>query len=91
MVNEFPEVFLNDLPGVPPNREIEFGIDLVSDTHPMSILPYRTTLNELRELKKQPKNLLDKGFIHPSVSPWGAPVLFIPKKNGFRWMYIDYR
>ncbi|KAF3641952.1 Actin-7 [Capsicum annuum] len=68
--------------GIPPDREIEFGIDLLPDTQPISIPPYRMTLTELKELKEQLKDLLDKGFIRPSVSPWGALVLFVRKKDG---------
>lgn len=91
IVNEFSDVFLDDLPGIPPDREIEFGIDLLPDTHPISIPPYRMAPAELKELKEQLKDLLDKGFIRPSVSPWGAPVLFVRKKDGSLRMCIDYR
>ncbi|XP_075101689.1 uncharacterized protein LOC142177123 [Nicotiana tabacum] len=80
IVNEFPEVFPEDLPGVPPDREI--GIDLLHDTKPISIPSYRMAPAELKDLKVQLKDLLDKGFIRPSVSPWGAPVLFVRKKDG---------
>ncbi|KAH0671258.1 hypothetical protein KY285_025475 [Solanum tuberosum] len=75
VVSEFPKVFREDLPGVPPEREIDFGIDLLPDTQPISIPPYRMAPAELKELKEQLKDLLDKGFIRPSISPWGAPVL----------------
>ncbi len=91
IVKEFPEVFPDDLPGVPPEREIDFGIDLLPDTRPISIPPYRMAPAELKELKEQLKDLLDKGFIRPSVSPWGAPVLFVRKKDGSLRMCIDYR
>ena len=91
VVNEFSDVFSYDLPGIPPDREIEFGIDLLPDTLPISIPPYRMTPAELKELKEKLKDLLDKGFIKPSVSPWGAPVLFVRKKDGSLHMYIDYR
>ncbi|WMV50937.1 hypothetical protein MTR67_044322 [Solanum verrucosum] len=87
----FPEVFPEDLPGVPPEREIDFGIDLLPDTQPISIPPYRMAPAELKELKEQLKDFLDKGFIRPSISPWGAPVLFVKKKNGSLRMCIDYR
>ncbi|KAH0665011.1 hypothetical protein KY285_026217 [Solanum tuberosum] len=90
VVNEFPEVFLDNLPGVPPEREINFGIDLLLDTQPISIPPYRMAPAELKELKEQLKDLLDKGFIRPSISPWGAPVLFVKKKDGSLRMCIDY-
>nr|XP_009803207.1 PREDICTED: uncharacterized protein LOC104248608 [Nicotiana sylvestris] len=74
IVNEFLEVFPEDLPRIPPDREIDFGIDLLPGTKPISIPPYRMAPAELKELKVQLKDLLDKGFIRPSVSPWGAPV-----------------
>ena len=67
----------------------EFGIDLVLNTCLISIPPYRMAPAELKELKEQLKNLLDKGFIHPSMSPWGAPILFMHKKNGAHQMCID--
>lgn len=91
IVREFPEVFSDDLPGIPPEREIDFGIDLIPDTRPISIPPYRMAPAELKELKEQLKDLLEKGFIRPSVSPWGAPVLFVRKKDGSLRMCIDYR
>ncbi|KAH0644931.1 hypothetical protein KY284_032815 [Solanum tuberosum] len=69
-VNEFPELFPKELPRVPPKREIDFGIDLLPDTQPISIPPYRMAPDELKELKEQLKDLLDKGFIRPSISPW---------------------
>ena len=77
VVSEFPDVFPDDLPGIPPEREIDFGIDLLPDTRPIYIPPYRMAPAELKELKEQLKDLLDKGFIRPSISPWGAPVLFV--------------
>ena len=80
VVNEFLDVFPEDLPGIPPEREIEFGIDLLPDTQPISIPPYRMAPAELKELKEQLKDLLEKGFIRPSISPWGAPVLFVRKR-----------
>ena len=86
VVNEFPE----DLPKVPLEREIDFGIDLLLDTQPISIPPYRIALAELKELKDNLKDLLDKGFIRPSISPWGAPMLFVRKKAGSLRMCIDY-
>ncbi|KAH0709554.1 hypothetical protein KY284_010981 [Solanum tuberosum] len=91
VVKEFPEVFPDDLPGVPPEREIDFSIDILPDTRPISIPPYRMAPAELKELKEQLKDLLDKGFIRPSVSPWGAPVLFVRKKDGSLRMCIDHR
>ncbi|KAH0679850.1 hypothetical protein KY284_020935 [Solanum tuberosum] len=91
IVKEFPEVFPDDIPGVPPEREINFGIDVLLDTSLISIPPYRMAPAELKELKEQLKDLLDKGFIRPSVSSWGAPVLFVRKKDGSLRMCIDYR
>ncbi|XP_070006050.1 uncharacterized protein [Nicotiana sylvestris] len=82
VVNEFLEVFPDELPGIPPDREIDFGIDVLLDMQPISIPPYKMGPAELRELKEQLKDLLEKGFIRPSVSPWGSPVLFVRKKDG---------
>ena len=90
IINEFSDVFLDDLPGIPPDREIEFGIDLLPDTQPISIPPYRMAPAELKELKEKIKDLLDKGFIRPSVSPWGCSCVVF-KKDGSLRMYIDYR
>ena len=89
VVNEFLEVFLNDILGSPFEREIDFGINLLPKTNPISIPPYRMALAELKELKAQLKDLLDKGFIRPRISTWGAPVLFVKKKYGYLRMYID--
>ncbi|RVX22738.1 Retrovirus-related Pol polyprotein from transposon 17.6 [Vitis vinifera] len=91
IVKEYPDVFPEDLPGLPPEREVEFTIDLVPGTGPMSKAPYRMAPVELKELKVQLQELLDKGFIRPSVSPWGAPVLFVKKKDGSMRLCIDYR
>ena len=91
IVREFPKVFPDDLPGIPPEREIDFGIDLIPDTRSISIPPYRMAPAELKELKEQLKDLIDKGFIRPSISPWGALVLFVRKKDGSHRMCIDYR
>ncbi|KAH0757858.1 hypothetical protein KY290_021351 [Solanum tuberosum] len=91
IVREFPEVFPDYLPGIPPEREIDFGIDLIPDTRPISIPPYRMSPAELKELKEQLKDLLDKGFIRPIVSLWGAPILFVRKKDGSLRICIDYR
>uniref|UniRef100_A0A1S4BAS6 RNA-directed DNA polymerase homolog n=1 Tax=Nicotiana tabacum TaxID=4097 RepID=A0A1S4BAS6_TOBAC len=82
IVREFLEVFPDDLFGFPPERIIGFGIDLMLGTQPISIPPYRMAPTELNELREQLKDLLDKGFIRPSVSPWGASVLFVKKKDG---------
>ncbi|KAH0725455.1 hypothetical protein KY284_001320 [Solanum tuberosum] len=80
VVSKFPEVFPDDLLGVPPESEIDFGIDILPDTRHISIPPQRMAQVELKELKEQLKDLLEKGFIRPSVSPWGAPILFVRKK-----------
>jgi hypothetical protein len=89
-VSEFLDVFPEELPGMPPDREIEFVIELVSDTAPIFKRPYRMVANQLAELKKQLKELLDKGYIRPSALPWGAPVIFVPKKDGTQRMCVDY-
>ncbi|XP_070035286.1 uncharacterized protein [Nicotiana tomentosiformis] len=81
IVKEFSDVFPDDLPGIPPDREIEFGIDTLLGTQQISIPPYRMAPQELNELKKQLQDILDKGFILPSVSPWGALVLFVKEKR----------
>ncbi|EOY00066.1 Retrotransposon protein [Theobroma cacao] len=91
IVSEFPDVFPDDLPGIPPNRELEFPIDLLPGTAPISIPPYKMAPAELKELKAQLQVLVDKGFIRPSISPWGAPVLFVKKKDGTLRLCIDYR
>ena len=91
IVCEFPEVFPEELPELPPDREIEFVIELAPETAPISKAPYRMAPVELKELKNQLQELLDKGFIRPSHSPWGAPVLFVKKKDGSMRMCIDYR
>ncbi|KAH0710891.1 hypothetical protein KY284_012318 [Solanum tuberosum] len=91
VVNEFLDVFPEDLPGVPPEKDIDLGIDLLPDTQPISIPPYRMAPAELKELKEQLNDLLEKGFIRPSHSPWGAPILFVKKKDGSLRMCIDYR
>lgn len=91
VVNEFLDVFPDDLPGLPPDRQIEFSIDLAPGTEPVSKQPYRMAPAEMKELAKQLQELLDKGVIRPSVSPWGAPVLFVKKKDGSMRLCIDYR
>ena len=91
IVSNFPDVFLEELPGFPPQREIEVAIDVVPGATPASITPYRMAQVELKELKLQLQELLEKWFIRPSVSPWGAPVLFVKKKDGTLRLCIDYR
>ena len=81
----------DDLPGLPPEREIDFPIDLVLGTAPISLPPYRMAPAELKELKTQLQELVDRGFIRPSISPWGAPVLFVKKKDDTWRLCIDYR
>jgi hypothetical protein len=91
VVQDYPDVFLEELPGMPPDHDIEFLIELLPGTPPISKRPYRMLVNELVELKKQIAELRPKGFIWPSSSPWGAPVLFVEKKDGTQWMCVDYR
>jgi hypothetical protein len=91
VVCEHPDIFSSDYFGLPPRREVEFGIECVPGTNPISKAPYRMVSLELKELKEQLKELLDEGFIRPSISPWGAPVLFVKKKDGSMRICIDYR
>ncbi|GJS34265.1 putative reverse transcriptase domain-containing protein [Tanacetum coccineum] len=91
IVQDFPEVFPEDLPGIPPTRQVEFQIDLIPGAVPVARAPYRLAPSEMKELSDQLKELSDKGFIRPSSSPWGAPVLFVKKKDGSFRMCIDYR
>ena len=91
-VSDFSDVFPEELPGLPPYREIKFDIDVVPGATPTFITPYKMAPLELKELKLQLQELLEKGFIRPSVSPWGAPVLFVKKrKYGTLRLCIDYR
>ncbi|GJV48715.1 putative reverse transcriptase domain-containing protein [Tanacetum coccineum] len=91
VVREFPEVFLEDLPGLPPVRHVEFQIDLIPGTTPVARAPYRLAPSEMQELSNQLQELSDRGFIRPSTSPWGALVLFVKKKDESFRMCIDYR
>jgi hypothetical protein len=91
VVCEYPDVFSDDLPGMPPDRDIEFIIELQPGTAPISKKSYRIPPNELAELKIQFQDLLDKGFIRPSASPWGCPALFVKKKDNSLRLYVDYR
>ncbi|KAJ9544324.1 hypothetical protein OSB04_024031 [Centaurea solstitialis] len=91
VVREFPEVFPEELPGLPPPRQVEFYIDLIPGAGPIAKSPYRLAPSEMQELSSQLQELLDKGFIRPSSSPWGAPVLFVKKKDGSFRMCINYR
>jgi len=83
VVDEFLDVFPDDLPGMPPDRDIEFIIELLPRTAPIAKRPYRMGVNELEELKKQIKELQEKGFIRPSSSPWGAPVIFCRQEGWY--------
>ena len=89
-MRELSEVFPNDLTGIPPECEIKFGINLLPNINPISIPLYRMASAESQELKAELRDLLDKDFIIPSISVWGAPVLFVKKKDGSLRMCIDY-
>jgi hypothetical protein len=81
-ISEYPNVFPEELSGMPRDREIEFVIEIVPGTAPIFKTPYRMTANQLTKLKEQLQELLDKGYIRLSASPWGAPIIFVPKKDG---------
>jgi hypothetical protein len=91
VVNKFPDVFPVELPGMPPDRDVEFVIELKPSTASIYKTPFRMTTPELAELKEHIRELLEKGFIHPSSSPWGALVMFVPKKDGTQRLCLDYR
>jgi hypothetical protein len=91
VVCEYVDVFPNELPEMPLDRDIEFAIELQPGTAPISKRPYRMPPAELVELKKQLQELLDKGYFHPSTSPWGCPALFVQKKDESLRLCIDYR
>ncbi|KAL9265864.1 Retrovirus-related Pol polyprotein from transposon 17.6-like protein, partial [Drosera capensis] len=91
VVRDYPDVFPDELPGLPPTRELDFSIELVPGAAPISKAPYHMAPAELKELKTRLEELLEKGYIRPSVSPWGAPVLFVKKKEGSMRLCIDYR
>ncbi|GKD26128.1 putative reverse transcriptase domain-containing protein, partial [Tanacetum coccineum] len=91
IVQDFPEIFPKDLPGLPLARPVEFQIDLIPGAAPVARAPYRLAPSEMKELSKQLQELSDKGFIRPSSSPWGAPVLFVKKKDGSFRMCIEYQ
>jgi hypothetical protein len=91
VVNEFSDVFPEELPSMPPNQDIEFVIELKPGTAPIYKTPFRLTTLELAELKEHIKELLEKGFIYLCSSPWGAPMIFVPKKDGTQRMCVDYR
>jgi hypothetical protein len=91
VVNEHLDVFPEELPGMPPDHDIKFIIEFLLGTAPIYKSPYRMSTPQLRELKDQIQELERKGYIHPSSSPWGAPVIFVPKKDGTQRMCSDYR
>ncbi|GJV02797.1 putative reverse transcriptase domain-containing protein [Tanacetum coccineum] len=91
IVRDFPEVFPEELPGLPPTRQVEFHIELIPGAAPVARAPYRLAPAKMKELAEQLKELSDKGFIRLSSSPWGVPILFVKKKDGSFRMCIDYR
>lgn len=91
VVCDIPDIFPEEIPGVPPDKDVEFVIDLIPGTAPISRRPYKMAPLELAELKKQLDESLQKGFIHPSFSPWACTVLFVNKKDGTDQMVVDYR
>jgi hypothetical protein len=91
IAREYPDVFPDDLPGMPPDRDVEFTIELQPGTTTISRRPYKMTPNELAELKVQLNELMNKGFIRPSSSPWGYPALFVKKKDQSLRLCVDYR
>ena len=91
VVRDYVSVFPRDLPGLPPDREIVFSIELMPGTAPISRAPYRLAPAELKEIKVQLEDMIEKGFIRPSHLPWGAPVLFVKKKDGSLRLCIDYK
>ena len=91
VLEEFPNVFLEEIPSLPPQREIDFSIELLPGSAPVSKVLYRMSIPELTKLNIQLQGLLKKGYIKPTVCPWGAPVLFVKKKDGTLRLCIDYR
>jgi hypothetical protein len=91
VVNEFPDVFLEELQGMPPDLDIEFVIDLMPGTMPIYKKPYSMATQQLFKSKEHIKEFLDKGYIHSSSSPWGDPVIFVLKKDGTQRLCVDYR
>jgi hypothetical protein len=89
VLKEFKNIF-QEVPGLPPKRDIDFSINLMPGVAPVSKDPYRMSTPELKELQLQLEEILKKGYIHPSVSPWGAPVLFVKKKDGTLRLCIDF-
>jgi hypothetical protein len=91
VVCDYPDAFPKELPGMPPDRGVEFVIDLLPGTAPISKRPYRMSSDQLQEFKAQIKELIGKGFIRASSSPWEAPVIFVGKKDGTQRICVDYR
>jgi len=91
VASEYADVFPDDVPGLPPSRDIDFTIDLIPGAGLVSMAPYRMATTELAELKKKIEELLEKQFIRPSASPWGAPVLLVKKKDESSRLCVDYR
>ena len=91
VLEEFKNVFLDEIPGIPPKRDIDFTIDLVPEAAPVSNTPYIMSTLEILEMKMQLQELMEKKYIRPSVSPWGAPVLFVKNKYGTLRLCIDYK
>src|SRR5438128_2652895 len=91
LVREYPDVFPEDLPGLPPDRVVEFSIELLPGTAPVFCKPYKMSSNDLAEMKVQLQDLLDKGFIRPSSSPWGCSAMFVDKKDQTKRLVVDYR
>ncbi|KAJ0588184.1 putative nucleotidyltransferase, Ribonuclease H [Helianthus annuus] len=90
IISKYPDVFPDELPGLPPERQVEFRIDILPGVAPIARAPYRLAPTEMKELRTQLDDLLEKGFIQPSSSPWGAPILFVKKKDGSMHICIDY-
>ena len=91
VVEEYADVFPDEIPELPPSRDVDFSIDLIPGAGLVSMAPYRMAPAELAELKKQIEDLLEKKFIRLSASPWGAPVLLVKKKDGSSRLCVDYR
>ena len=90
VLKEFEDVF-QEVPGLPPKRDIDFSINLIPGAAPVSKAPYRMSTLELKELQLQLEEILKKGYIHPSMSPWGSPVLFVKKKDGTLRLCVDFQ
>ena len=91
ILREYSDVFLEEISGLPLKQELDFTIELVPGAVPSSKFPYQMNIPKLNELKSQLKELIDKNYIRPTVSPWGAPVIFVKKKDGTLQLCIDYR